>query len=246
MDKNVYLELFHNITKARASLGIGNQLDIQTPPNPLESHRALRTTAGLGFRDNESITLLGIRPTYHSLEDNNYGFLRGTQIEFLDLMFSYAQNKIEVEDATILSIASIAQRSEFFDNLSWRTKFGWDKNYIDDKANFIATVGAGYSWGNEFAYTYIMIDPLFYVENKFVTALNASIGLCIDKYKFMSTNIEFNRRHYDSGHQQNLIKVAQSFRLSQNIQLKFKYDYKGRDINEEDEQTYKALVNYYF
>lgn len=249
MDKNVYLELFHNITKARASLGMGEKLNIKPPPNPLESHRAVKATVGFGFRDEESISFLGIRPTYHNLEDSNYGFLRGTQIEFLDLVFSYTQDKIEVEDATILSIASLAQRSEFFNNFSWRTKFGWDKNYLDDKTNFIATVGAGYSWGNELAYTYIMIDPLFYVENKFVTALNASTGLCIDKYKFMSTNIEVSRRYYDSGYQQNLIKVAQSFRLSQNVQLKFKYDYKERAINEaneEDEQTYKALINYYF
>ena len=85
-----------------------------------------------------------------------------------------------------------------------------------------------------------MVDPLLYVEQKVVTALGGSIGLVIDKYKFMSTNFEVTKRWYDTGDRQNLVKVTQSFRLSQNVQLKFKYDYK------EDEESYKAALNYYF
>ncbi|MEA2091471.1 MAG: DUF4105 domain-containing protein, partial [Campylobacterota bacterium] len=248
MDKELYLELFHNITKARASLGKGKQLDIKPPLNPIQSHRAIRATAGFGYREDEAIAFLGIRPAYHDLEDSNYGFLRGTQIEFLNLLLSYSDKKTEVENATIISIVSLAQRSEFFDSFSWRTKFGWDKNYVDEKTNFIATLGGGYSWGNELAYTYIMVDPLFYIEEKFVSALGSSLGVVIDKYNYMSTNIEATRRWYDSGNKQYLAKITQSFRLSQNFQLKFKYDYKGRIFHdkEEDEQTYRALINYYF
>ncbi|MEA3371505.1 MAG: hypothetical protein U9Q40_09225, partial [Campylobacterota bacterium] len=146
-----------------------------------------------------------------------------------------------------LSIVSLAQRSEFFDSLSWRTKFGWDRNYLDAETNFIATLGAGYSWGNELAYTYVMIDPLFYVADEFSAAVGGSVGLVIDKYDFMSTNIEVTRRYYDDGEKQNLAKVTQSFRLSQNFQLKFKYDYKEiESLVSEDEQTYRTVINYYF
>jgi hypothetical protein len=63
----------------------------------------------------------------------------------------------------------------------------------------------------------------------------------------MSTNIEVTRRYYDNGDEHNLAKVVQSFRLSQNIQLKFKYDYKEiGSLVKEDEQTYRADINYYF
>ena len=51
MDKKLYLELFHNITKARASLGKGKKLDIKPPANPVQSHRAIRATAGFGYRE---------------------------------------------------------------------------------------------------------------------------------------------------------------------------------------------------
>ncbi|NOR57920.1 MAG: DUF4105 domain-containing protein [Sulfurimonas sp.] len=248
MEKKLYLELFHNITKARAALGKGKKLNISAPANPINSHRGARATAGFGSRESESIGFLGLRPVYHSLEDSSYGFLRGTQIEFMDVLLSYSDKKIEVENVTIASIVSLAQRSEFFDSFSWRTKFGWDKNYLDDKTNFIATLGAGYSWGNELAFTYIMIDPLFYYGDKFSSAVGGSIGVVFDKYKYMSTNIEVTRRVYDSGDGQNLVEATQSFRLSQNIQFKFKYDYKERaKLNKkEDEQTYQAALSYYF
>ncbi|MDD2448234.1 MAG: DUF4105 domain-containing protein [Sulfurimonas sp.] len=248
MDKDEYLELFHNITKARASFGKGNKLDIKTPPNPIESHRALRATTSFGLRDDKGIGFLGIRTAYHSLEDSSYGFLRGTEIEFLDVLLSYSDNKTKLENATIISIASIAQRSEFFDSFSWRTKIGWDNNYVNDKSNFFLTLGAGFSWGNDFAYTYIMIDPLYYYEKKSILGVGSSIGLVIDKYKYLNTHFEFTQRLYDNSDTQIIIKASQSFRMSQNLQLQLSYDYKERYLHKkkENEQTYKASINYYF
>ena len=112
----------------------------------------------------------------------------------------------------------------------------------------MATLGAGYSWGNESAYTYLLIDPLFYYGDKFTAGVGGSLGVVFDKYKYMSTNIEASRRFYDSGDAQNLVKATQSFRLSQNFQLQFKYDYKNRFVNskKESEETYRATLNYYF
>jgi hypothetical protein len=248
IEKEKYLKLFHTISRARAALGQGNVLDIKTPPNPIESHQAIRASLGGGFREGEKIGFLGLRPAYHDLEDSSYGFLRGTQIEFLNLELSYSQNKLDVEDATILSIVSLAQRSEFFENLSWRTKFGWDKNSLDSTPNFIGTIGAGFSWGNELGYVYIMADPLFYLDGEFKSAIGSSLGFVFDKFSHMSTNIEATRRWYDSGDGQNLFALSQSFRVSQNTQLKFKYDYKERVEleNRYDENSLRVYLNCYF
>jgi hypothetical protein len=248
MSKSEYLALFHKLSKQRAALGLGKTLDIKTPQNPLQSHRAIRVSAGAGAREGEGIGFLGIRPSYHDIEDSSYGFLRGTQIEFANLEFSYSKDDFEVEEATILSIVSLAQRSEFFDSLSWRTKFAWDKNSLDGETNFIATLGAGYSWGNKLAYLYATLDPLFYIEDRFSAALGGTLGLVVDKYEFMSTNFEYTRRYYDTGKNQNLLKIAQSFRVSQNTQVKFKYDYKERELLKQatQEETLRVMLNYYF
>ncbi|WP_310442178.1 DUF4105 domain-containing protein [Sulfurimonas sp.] len=246
--KEEYLKLFHAISKARAALGQGNIIDIKTPPNPIESHQAIKTSIGGGFREGNSIGFLGLRPAYHDLEDSSYGFLRGTQIEFLNLELSYSQNKLDVENATILSIVSLAQRSEFFENLSWRTKFGWDRDSLDSTPNFIGTIGAGLSWGNELGYLYIMADPLFYLDGGFKSAIGSSLGFIFDKFSYMSTNLELTRRWYDTGDAQNLIGISQNFRLSQNAELKFKYDYKERSVldSQSEENSFKIYINCYF
>lgn len=248
IDKDEYLRKFHTFSKARASLGQGEKLYIKTPPNPIDSHQAIKASIGGGFIEGEKIGFLGLRPAYHALEDSSYGFLRGTQIEFLNLELSYSKSKLDIENATIISIVSLAQRSYFFENLSWRTKLGWDKNSLDSTPNFIGTIGAGFSWGNELGYVYIMADPLFYLDGEFKSAIGGSLGFVFDKFSYMSTNIEATRRWYDSGDGQNLLALSQSFRVSQNAQLKFKYDYKERVEleNRYDENSLRVYLNYYF
>ncbi len=246
--KEQYLKLFHAITLQRAKLGVGKPLDIRTPPNPVDGHRAVRVQVGAGQRDGDIITFLGIRPAYHDLEDSPYGFLRGTQIEFMNLLFSYSNDSFQVEKADIISIVSIAQRTNFFKNFSWRTHIGWDNDYLSDKAAFTATVGAGYSWGNEYGYIYFLGDPLLYQNSSFHAGFGGSIGLIIDKYKDFNTNIELTQRFYDSGNDQLLVNVAQGFRISQNLQLILKYDYKDKiiDKKKKGEDTLRLMLKYYF
>ena len=248
VSKEKYLALFHEFSKQRASLGVGKRIALQTPSNPIESHRSIKVSTGFGVRENKKILFLGLRPAYHDLEESSFGFLRGTQIEFLDVSLSYIDNSLQVENATILSIKSLAQRSEFFDVFSWRTKFAFDRNYINDNANFIASIGGGFSWGNEFGYVYTLADPMFYIEDSFISALGVSFGVIIDKYNYMNTNIELTSRYYDNGKQQYIAEISQNFRIEQNLQLQFNYDYKEQYIlnDKKKEETLKVVLNYYF
>lgn len=248
MTKEEYLKLFHALSTARASLGIGTNIEIQTPPEASQSHRALRLSTAFGTRSGESVGFLGLRPAYHDLKDTPYGFLRGTQIEFANLELSYSKDALKVEEATIISIASIAQRSEFFDSFSWRMKSGWDRNFVDDKTNFLATLGAGYSWGNKDAYFYCMLDPLIYVADITTAGIGTSAGLVVDGFSFMNTNVEYTNRWYDSQKRQALWSISQNFRSSQNTQIKLMYDYKERhELREKsDEKTIRAAFHYYF
>ncbi len=248
MKKERYLERFYQLSSARAQLGKGEILHFENPQNPINAHRAVKTTIGGAFRDSHYYTLLGIRPAYHTLEDPQYGYLRGTQIEFLNLELGITKDSLKLEDLTVLSIKSIAQRTKLFSPFSWRTKFGWDKNYIDTKANFSATVGAGLSWGNKLGYLYLMLDPLYYVADKSAGGIGASIGFDIDGYKMLKTNVEITQRHYDTGDEQLLISAVQSINISKDMQLKAKYEYKDKYnlAKKRQEDNFKVLLNYYF
>ncbi len=248
MKKSEYIALFHILSQQRALLGKGIKLDFLKPDDPANSHRAIKVSLSAGVREEQAIGFLDFRLAYHSLEDANYGFLRGTQIEFFDIGLSYTKEEVDLEKLTLISIVSLAQRSKLFDNFSWRTKYGWDREYLNEKSSFIATLGFGLSWGNEFAYTYVLLDPLVYISNKIHAGIGGSIGLVIDKYDFMNTNIQLTNRYYDSKDSQKIAKISQSFRISQNLQLKFKYDYIDKIVSKikNKQQTYKAELNYYF
>ncbi len=248
VEKELYLEMFHNFTTQRSKLGYGDKLNIETPANPLESHRAIRVQTGVGDDNGEFKAYLGIRPAYHDLEDSNYGFLRGTQIEFMDILLSKSRKKFQIEHATLLSIVSLAQRSEFFKSLSWRTKIGFNRDYINEDSTFSASVGAGYSWGNELAYIYMMIDPIFYVNDTFRAGIGSSIGLNFDKYKQINTNLEFTKKVYDNGRDQTIIKASQGFNLTQNSKIVLKYDYIDRYVNEikEAQHSFIGMFRYYY
>ena len=249
MNKEEYLEHFHALTKARASLGKGEKLHIKTPSNPLDGHQAVRASVGYAQRDGDSLALIGIRPAYHDLEDSSVGFLRGTEIEFLDLLLSYKEDKkVAVENATLLSIVSLAQNSEFYNSLSWRANIGWDRDSLKEHTSFQTSVGVGYSAGGEFGYFYVMLDPLMYIYDGFVGGIGGSFGFVLDKYDAVQTNFEITKRYYDSGGEQVLAAFTQSFRLYENLQLQIKYDYKERDVlqKQEAEQTLGAFCNFYF
>ena len=253
MNKEEFLQLFHQLSSSRANLGKGETLKISTPFNPIYGHRAIRVSSGFGYRDKELVEFIGIRPTYHDLDDIQHGFLRGTQIEFLNLELSYSElkngNSLQIEKATILSIVSLAQRSEFFDSLSWRTKFGFDRNFLqDDKANFLASAGFGFSWGSEIGYFYTMIDPFLYLHDKISIGTGASLGFIVDSFDWMNINIEGISRIYDDSEIQYLVNISQNIKLSQNFKLQFNYNYTSRYIDkiDKEEQTLKTMLSFYF
>lgn len=237
MKKEQYVEKFHELSSTRAQLGKGKILSFENPQNPLLSHRAVKTSLGGMYRNDNYATLIGIRPAYHTLEDPEYGFLRGTQIEFLNLELAMTKDSLELEELTVLSIASIAQRDKLFSPFSWRTKFGWDKTNPDGKTNFSASVGAGLSWGNDLGYVYAMLEPIGYVAQNNKAAIGGSLGFDIDKYKNFKTHFEITQRYFDSGDDQMLLSFVQAINISTNMQLKAKYDYK---------ESYKVFLNYYF
>jgi len=242
--KEEYLKRFHEISSARASLGKGTPLEIVTPSNPDLGNRALRTSVAQGWRDGKSIEYIGIRPAYHDIRDSSIGFMRGTQIEFLDFEMSYSANKLQLEKATLLSLESLSQRTTFFPEFSWRMKTGFDKNFMDNDAHYIFTVGAGYSWGNEYGYLYTLADPFTYFNANLQTGVGGSVGVVLDKFKNFTTNLELTHRWYYAQKNQWLANVSENYRVNKKISLQFSYEYKEKEIT--PQKSYKVAFNYFF
>ena len=167
----------------------------------------------------------------------------------MNIEFSYNENDIDLEKSSFFSVVSIAQRSEFFKNYSWRLNIGSDRNYIDNnKSTPTITMGGGFSWGNDIGYIYFLADPFAYMQSGLNLGIGSSLGFVIDKYDWMSTNIELTSRIYENEKKQNLINISQNFKLSQNSGFNFQYNYIERDNNniELEEKTYKIVFNLHF
>ncbi len=226
IDQKYYKKRFHEILQARSALGKGDTITIKEPTNPDQSHRANRVTMQLSNQEGAWGYMLGFRPAYHTLEDSNAGLLRGTQIEFLSFLLHYTKEEaLEVEEFTILSLASIAQRSAFFKPFSWRTHFGFDRKYLRNSLLFNASVGGGFSWGDEWGYFYLLSDIFTYVDTSSSMGVAASLGVVLYETQNYKTNFQWSERLYVDGTLQSLVNFSQLYSINSNVAIKAQYSY---------------------
>jgi len=244
INTSVYRNRLHTILSARAVLGKGERIDIPTPVNPMRGHRALRVKAETGLRNGEPIQFFGIRPANHDIKDSDVGFLRGTQIEFFDLLFSYSQDEYNVEKATLLSIVSLAPRSKFFKPFSWRLGIGWDRNHLTDSTKFGGNLSGGLTWGNDVGYVYLLADALFYTDSDMTIGIGGVGGAVIYEGRDCKTNIEITHRLYDTGDDQLIFNASQHYRSSQNTAFSFAYEYVEK--YEQNWNTVRFSFDYFF
>ncbi|OYZ56242.1 MAG: hypothetical protein B7Y17_07030, partial [Sulfuricurvum sp. 24-42-5] len=82
LTKEVYVKRYHELLSARAILGQGEVLSIDEKSNPDTAHHAARISIAQGWYDYRSPLLIGIRPVFHDLSEDDTGHLSGAQIEF--------------------------------------------------------------------------------------------------------------------------------------------------------------------
>ena len=149
-----------------------------------------------------------------------------------------------MEELKLLTIASYASKSTFFKPLSWRTNFGWNKEYLDNSTHFTASVGAGQTWSNHFGYSYAMVEPIIYSDSKPIVGLGGSLGAVLYEGKEFKTNIELTQRYYDNKENQLLSKITQSWQIERNWALQLKYEFTEK--SEKDTNSLKLVLNYFF
>ena len=247
MDKESYLHIFHQLSLARASLKKGKALHFDHPQNPLDGHRAYKVDVGVVHVDDEEKLLFGFRPAYHALQDPQYGFLRGTQIEFLNTQLLCDTHTLGIEKLTLLSINSFAQHTALFSPLSWRMKLGYDRYSLEDIANFSLRVGAGASWGNSYGYLYATVDPIYYAHSQ-TAAIGGSVGVVVDRYTKLNLLGELTSRYYDTGVSQIIAKGSLGYNFTNNTQLlgEFESIEKYKNTQHYTQNRAKLLLNYFF
>ncbi len=241
--KEVYATRYHSLLSERAALGSGDALIIPQKSNPDSAHRSGRVQISQGWYENRSPFLIGWRPAFHDLSEDDTGHLAGAQIEFLDTMIGVDREKVSLEKLTILSLASIAPVSHFFKPLSWRMKSGWDRDYRGDRLSFVTRVGAGASIGDDQLYGYLLSEP------EVRLGFNADIGLgfsagAVKRWNGrMKSYLESGHIFYLDGADRSHFILSHLWQWDESGAISFSYE----AINQEyREDRYKLGVNLYF
>jgi hypothetical protein len=127
----------------------GKKQPISHPVQPEKSHHSKQAVIKVGERDNKSYTELGFRMSFHSLEDNELGFLRGAQINIASIRFRYSEeDTLFLQQLDFADIFSLTPRTEFFDPFSWRVRGGMERVRRDGRDRLVSHVsgGGGYAW----------------------------------------------------------------------------------------------------
>jgi hypothetical protein len=154
--------------------------ETQDPEPPEAGHGTQMLALAGGQREgNQDFGELSYRLTYHDLLDNNYGFLRGAQIQGLGLTLrSTESGDPRLEELDVVSIRSLAPRNRFSKPLSWYVEGGLERAWAG-RRRLVRYVqgGAGGSWAMGNWQPYLLTSLRMENNSDFDTFLTPGAGL---------------------------------------------------------------------
>lgn len=241
--KDIYAHRYHSLLSERAVLGEGKTLPMPDKSNPDTAHHAARIEIAQGWLEHRSPLLIGWRPAFHDLTEDDTGHLTGAQIEFLDTMIGVDHDTVSLEKLTVLSLASIAPVSHFFKPFSWRMKSGWDREYGYDRLSFVTRVGAGAAIGDERMFGYLLSEPEVRLGFNPDIGLGFSAGAGINWGKRMKSYVESGHIFYLDGADRSRITLSHLWQWNSFSAVALSYE-TSYQVKRDD--RVKLGVNLYF
>ncbi len=101
------------------------RVTVPTPPvDPSRGHLTSRWVIGAGADAGRGFADLTWRPAYHDLLDSAAGYRNGSGIDFLQTRVRVQDQRIALQQFTLIEIQSLSPKSDFFDPLSWNLSAG--------------------------------------------------------------------------------------------------------------------------
>jgi len=121
------------LLRARSKLGKSTEtLDVTWPVAPEEGHYSQKVGLGVAQLDGESNGVLDFKLSLHSLDDPNYGFDKGSQINFLHQQSVFDGNDIKLERFDLLNIRSLTPSDDYLTNMAWQINTGLGRHLMPD------------------------------------------------------------------------------------------------------------------
>lgn len=215
-----------------------------TPPvRPETGHHSKRLTLGALDRDGKGYTELGMRMSYHSLEDNDAGYMRGAQINIIGVTLRRRNStgNVFLQSANFADVFSLTPRSRFFTPLSWRVRGGVERVFSDDKDRLVGHVtgGGGFAWSLlEDGTVYSLVTGRLEANSTFTHKVEPALGAAAGGLYHSAIGTgrtEINAEKFTGGEYRINFSLTQNLVLSRNnaLQIKFKHEWHNdKDFNE--------------
>jgi len=127
----------------------GSIAELKEGKNPIKAHDSKRIVAGGGERNGEMFEKIELRPAYQSLTDNDYGLIKGAQINFMNQEWRYynERDRLVLHNLDILNIRSITPIDAMFHPTSFQIDLNvkrW-QNPMNEREHYVSslTIGGG-------------------------------------------------------------------------------------------------------
>jgi hypothetical protein len=129
LEEGKYEKLFLNVLAARSTLGTPpvDPYPIAMPVPPDQGHLSARIRTGAGYRGDAWFGEIEWRGAYHDITDFDEGYVRGAQINFLDLSLRYYGGEepgLRLHRLRLVDILSLSPWNGIFREMSWKVHAG--------------------------------------------------------------------------------------------------------------------------
>lgn len=157
--------------------------------SPDQGHASGRLSLGLRESDGNAAALLRWRPAYHDRLDPPGGYLKGSEIEFLNLGLLVRPHRVTLANARILSVQQLGMREGLFRPWSWQIAtgvrhYGLDADRADPRGDLGGYLegGPGMAWPfgdhvQAYAFSIASLDVNGSVEHSYALAGGVRVGV---------------------------------------------------------------------
>ncbi len=213
--------------------------DIEIPVAPEKGHYSKRLSIALGERLDRSYLEFAVKMSFHDLEDNPKGFLRGAQINMGNLQLRAEEKEgASLYKLDLIDIFSLTPRTQFLKPLAWKVYAGLERQFTKgvDQLTGHVTGGAGGSWNLlKDGQVYALAIGRLEVNKQLQRAIEPAIGFTtgvLHHFAASTARLDFSgERFMDSIYRLRAV-YWQNFILSTNHSIKFSAQYQWLEFDE--------------
>lgn len=180
-----YRKKSFELLKARNKVEAGQKFDeLKTGNNPAYAHASMQASFGIGNKDGDVYQEIRYRPAYHSLIDNGFGFLRGAEINFLDIAVRHydKRDRYVLQQINVLELASLSPIDEVFKAVSYKVGVNVTRQTNPKTEEDYYVLNANVNGGG----TYALTDNLWIYG---LTGLDAAYGGGLPHNQWVGTDL---------------------------------------------------------